>query len=95
MTVTLLHSGQRRAMGKDRGSIDQIICELSDDLRVLGEQAQAKQDFESFERAVHQRFVAAERAVLAGECRDLTWTCLSSSSAGGRIVGCCGAPRRT
>jgi len=56
-------------MAKDRGSIDQIICELSNDLRVLGEQAQ--QDFESFERAVHERFVAAERTVLAGELQGL------------------------
>ena len=71
MTVTLSHSCQRSAMAKDRGSIDQIICELSNDLRVLGEQAQAEQDFESFERAVHQRFVAAERAVLASELQGL------------------------
>ncbi|MCY4375157.1 MAG: hypothetical protein OXC31_15470 [Spirochaetaceae bacterium] len=38
---------------------------------MLGEQAQAKQEFESFERAVHQRFVAAERAVLASELQGL------------------------
>ena len=66
MTVTLSHSCQRPAMGKDRGSIDQIICELSNDLRALGEQAQKEQDFESFERAVHERFVDAERASSAG-----------------------------
>ena len=58
-------------MAKDRGSIDQIICELSDDLGVLGEQTQAEQDFESFERAVHERFVAAEREVLATELQGL------------------------
>ena len=45
MTVTLSHSCQGPAMAKDRGSIDQIICELSNDVRVLGEQAQAEQDF--------------------------------------------------
>ena len=71
MTVTLSHNCQRRATAKDRGSIDQIIYELSNDLRVLGEQARPEQDFESFERAVHERFVAAERAVLAGELQRL------------------------
>jgi len=44
---------------------------LSNDLRVLGEQAQAQQDFESFERAAHQCFVAAERAVLAKKLQGL------------------------
>ena len=38
---------------------------------MLGEQARPEQDFESFERAVHERFVAAERAVLAGELQGL------------------------
>ncbi|MDE0003097.1 MAG: hypothetical protein OXQ29_10420 [Rhodospirillaceae bacterium] len=71
MTVTLSHNCQRPATAKDRGSIDQIIYELSNDLRVLGEQARPEQDFESFERAVHERFVAAERAVLAGELQRL------------------------
>ena len=33
-------------MAKDRGSIDQIVYELSNDLRVLGEQARPEQDFE-------------------------------------------------
>ena len=71
MTVTLSHNCQRPATAKDRGSIDQIIYELSNDLRVLGEQARPEQDFESFERAVHERFVAAERTVLASELQRL------------------------
>ena len=71
MTVTLSHNCQRPAMAKDLGSMDQIIGKLSNDLLVLGEQAQAEQDFESFERAVHHRFVAAERAVLASELQGL------------------------
>ena len=68
MTVTVSHNCQCPAMAKDCGSIEQVICELGNDLRVLGEREQDRpqQDFESFERAVHQRFVAAERAVLAG-----------------------------
>ncbi len=53
MTVTLSHNCQRPATAKDRGSIDRIIYEMSNDLRVLGEQARPQQDFESFERAVH------------------------------------------
>ena len=75
MTATLSHTCRRPAIGKDRGSIgepmQQIICELSNDLRVLSEQAPPQQDFERFERAVHQRFVAAERAVLGGELQRL------------------------
>ena len=73
MTVTVSHNCQCQAIAEDCGSIEQILCELSNDLRVLGEREQKRpeQDFESFERAVHQRFVAAERAVLAGELQGL------------------------
>ena len=38
---------------------------------MLSEQASCEQDFERFEREVHQRFVTAERAVLAGELQRL------------------------
>ena len=43
MTVTLSHTCHRPAIAKDRGMIgepiEQIICELTDELRVLSEQA--------------------------------------------------------
>ena len=38
---------------------------------MLGEQTPPEQDFERFERELHQRFVAAEREVLAGELQRL------------------------
>ena len=75
MSVTLWHSCRRPAIADDQGSsgepIQQIICELNNDLRVLSEQAPSEQDFEGYERAVHQRFVAAERAVLGGALQRL------------------------
>ena len=75
MTATLSHTCQRPAIAEEPASsgdpIQQIICELSNDLRELSEQTSPQQDFERFEREVHQRFVAAERAVLAGELQRL------------------------
>ena len=75
MSVTLSHTIRRTAIAEDPGSsgkpVQQILCELNNDLRVLSEQASCEQDFERFEREVHQRFVTAERAVLAGELQRL------------------------
>ena len=75
MTATLSHTCQRRAIAEEPASsgdpIQQILSELSNDLRELSEQTWPQQDFERFEREVHQRFVAAERAVLAGELQRL------------------------
>ena len=73
MTVTLSHSCQRPAMAEDRGSIEQIVCALSNDLRVLGEQAQAEQDFERGSSApcISASWPPSERAVLASELQGL------------------------
>ena len=53
------------------GFIQQIIAKLTDGLRVLSERGRPEQDFENFERAVHERFVAAEREVLGGALQGL------------------------
>lgn len=75
MTVTVSHAVPRTASAENRRpsgrDLEQIIADLSNDLRVLNEQAPGEQDFESFERAVHQRMRAAEREVLAGRLRSL------------------------
>ena len=67
MTVTLSHTATD---GKPEPSADRIERLISE-LRELSEHTPAEQDFESFERAVHERFVAAEREVLAGELQRL------------------------
>ena len=75
MSVSLSHTCTEHTIADDRGAsgdrIQQIICKLTNDLRVLSEQTPPEQDFERFERELHQRFVAAEREVLAGELQRL------------------------
>ena len=78
MSVSLSHTCTRHAIADEPGQrgpscdhIQQLIGELHHDLHALSEQAPPEQDFERFEREVHQRFVAAERAVLAGELQRL------------------------
>ena len=100
MSVSLSHSCTHHAITDDSGPngehTQQIICELYNDLRALSEHAPPEQDFERFEREVHQRFLAAERAVLAGELqRLLMWTCLPSRSAPAATGVCCGPLRPT
>ena len=71
MSLSLSHTGTDPAIADEPGSsgeyLQQIIAKLTDDLRVLSEQGRPELDFERFERAVHERFVAAEREVLAGD----------------------------
>ena len=75
MSVSLSHTCTEHTIADDREAsgerIQQIICKLTNDLRVLSEQTPPEQDFERFERELHQRFVAAEREVLAGELQRL------------------------
>ena len=97
--VSTLHTGTDRAIADEPGSsaehLRQIIAKLTDDLRVLSEQGRPEQDFERFERAVHERFVAAEREVLAGALQGLDVDLPAVEIGGRRHGGCCEAPRRT
>ena len=69
--MSLSHTGSHPAIagvpGPNGEHIEHLICEL----RMLSEDTRSEQDFERFERAVHQRFVAAEREVLADALQRL------------------------
>ena len=75
MSLSLSHTGADAAIADEPGSsaeyLQQSIAKLTDALRVLSEQGRPEQDFERFERAVHERFVAAEREVLGGALQGL------------------------
>ena len=75
MSLSLSHTGADAAIADEPRSsaeyLQQSIAKLTDDLRVLSEQGRPEQDFERFERAVHERFVAAEREMLGGALQGL------------------------
>ena len=75
MSLSLSHTDPRPATANDPTAsgdrIERPLCELRNELRDLSEHTPPQQDFESFERAVHERFVAAEREVLASELQRL------------------------
>ena len=75
MSLSLSHTDPRPATANDPTAsgdrIERPLCELRNELRDLSEHTPPQQDFESFERAVHERFVAAKREVLASELQRL------------------------
>ena len=68
--MPLSHSCTDGATGNS-DHLEKILSDLGTELRLFAERATAEQDFEHFEGELHQKFAAAERAMLAHELEQL------------------------
>ena len=68
--MPLSHSCTDGATGNS-DHLEKILSDLGTELRLFAERATVEQDFEHFEGELHQKFAAAERAMLAHELEQL------------------------